>query len=909
MHERSFVARYGIAIAACAAALALRAALGPWLGDRFPFIFLYPAVALAAWLGGLGPAMLVTVSGTSGVVLIVDPVPPSDPALARVAHWIGATIFVGAATCIGLLGEQARRSTSRAARSEREKDDALRELASSERLYRAAGELIPFGIWVADARGRATYLSRSFQDMLGVEFRPGSDEWALRIDAADYEAAITAWQRAVDTSAPSFEHEFRVRDKDGQTRCVLARGAPLRDGQTGAITSWVGVHFDVTERRRAEREMARLVAIVESSDDAIISHSPDGAIVSFNPGAERMYGYQAADVIGQHLSVLLPPDRADEVPELMQRLRRGERIDHYETVRRRKDGTLIDVSISISPLRDSAGRLIGASKIARDVTADRRAARVLRESEERFHMLADSAPVLIWVNGLEGCEFVNRSYASFVGMSVDEVRGMGWTRAVHAEDLDEYLRAYRAAFGARATFEAQVRLRGAADGEYRWHQSVGHPRLTGDGSFLGYVGCSFDIEQIKQSEAALREADRRKDDFLAMLGHELRNPLAPIRNAVGVLGSAGSAHEREWARDVIERQVRHLTRLVDDLLDVSRITRGKITLRAARVRLTDAVNLAVETVRPLAEERGQTLVVALPPGDHGQHLFVHGDEARLAQVFQNLLHNATKFTPAGGHVRVAVERDGGDASVRVCDDGCGITPELLASVFEPFAQADRSLDRAGGGLGIGLTLVKTLVEMHGGRVEARSAGAGRGSEFVVRLPISPEPAARAEPMRPPARDDRALAPVPGGGANGEAVRRIGPLRVLVVDDNLDSARSMSLLLKLWGHESEVAPDGPAAIERAAALRPHVVLLDIGLPGMSGYDVARELRCRPESRGAMIVAVTGYGRSEDRQRSAAAGFDHHLVKPVDPSAVERLLDEACAASPSGAEAPAGARDGI
>ena len=899
MHEQSFVARYGIAMAACAAALVLRALLDPWLGDRFPFIFLYPAVALAAWLGGLGPALAVTLAGAAGVMLIVAPAPPPDPVSARVAHLLGVAIFVGAALCIGMLGEHARRSAARAAHSEREKDHALRELAASERLYRAAGELIPFGIWVADADGHATYLSRSFQDMLGIDFHPGQGDWALRIDPADYEHVVTAWQRAVETGAASFEREFRIADRDGQTRWVLSRGAPLRDESTGAVSSWVGVHFDVTQRKRAERDVARLAAIVANSDDAIISHSPDGVIMSFNPGAEHMYGYRADEVIGKHLSVLLPEDRADEVPEIIARLRRGERIDHYETVRRRRDGSTFDVSISISPLRDSAGTLVGASKIARDVTAAKRAARALRESEERFRILADSAPVLIWVNGLQGCEFVNRSYATFVGMSVDEVRGMGWARAVHPDDLDGYVTAYRAAFDARASFAAQVRLRGAG-GEYRWHQSVGLPRLTSDGQFLGYVGCSFDIEQIKRSEAALREADRRKDDFLAMLGHELRNPLAPIRNAVQVLGSADSAHEREWARDVIERQARHLSRLVDDLLDVSRITRGKITLRTARVRLADAVNLAVETVRPLATERGQTLEVALPPEEEGE-LFVHGDEARLAQVFQNLLHNAAKFTPCGGHVRIALAREGDDAAVvRVCDDGCGISPELLASVFEPFAQADRSLDRAGGGLGIGLTLARTLIEMHGGRVEARSDGAGRGSEFSVRLPLAPASEGPAERSQPP-RDERVEAQAVAAGRNGEEAHRNGTLRVLVVDDNLDSARSMSLLLRLWGHDSDVAPDGPAAIARAADFRPHVVLLDIGLPGMNGYDVARELRRRPESRRAVLVAVTGYGQSEDRRRSSEAGFDHHLVKPVEPSAVERLLEEARRAASDGAAA--------
>jgi signal transduction histidine kinase/DNA-binding response OmpR family regulator len=359
----------------------------------------------------------------------------------------------------------------------------------------------------------------------------------------------------------------------------------------------------------------------------------------------------------------------------------------------------------------------------------------------------------------------------------------------------------------------------------------------------------------------VQEADRRKNEFLAMLAHELRNPLAPIRNAVEVLRVRGTAAaELDWARGLIDRQLAHLVRLVDDLLDVSRITRGKIRLQSEPLDLMTVVARAVETSRPLLEERRHQLTV-LPPA---QPLWVQGDPVRLAQVLGNLLNNAAKFTENGGRIAVQVECDRGQAVVRVRDSGMGIPPEMLASVFDLFTQADRSLDRSHGGLGIGLTLVRQLVEMHGGRVEAHSEGLNRGSEFVVRLPLLGE-----APVEPRLSEK--------GADLGDSCPK---LRVLVVDDNVDGAESLHTLLQLSGHEAQVAHNGPAALDMAASFAPQVVLLDIGLPGMDGYEVARRLRALPGGDRLVLVAATGYGHSEDRRRSRAASFDFHLVKPID-----------------------------
>jgi signal transduction histidine kinase/DNA-binding response OmpR family regulator len=359
----------------------------------------------------------------------------------------------------------------------------------------------------------------------------------------------------------------------------------------------------------------------------------------------------------------------------------------------------------------------------------------------------------------------------------------------------------------------------------------------------------------------IREADRRKNEFLAMLAHELRNPLAPIRNAVHLLRQAGTDPKHlNWAGEVIDRQVRQLVRLVDDLLDVSRITRGSITLQPEWVDLAAVVGSAVETSRPLLDGRRQTLTVTLPP----ERLQLHADPARLAQVLANLLNNAAKYTPEGGAVTLTAQRDAMDVVFRVHDTGLGIPAEMLSSVFDLFTQVERSLDRAQGGLGIGLTLVRRLVEMHGGNVRAYSEGSDKGSEFVVRLPLEGPDASKGSaphPSRPP----RALT---------------SSHRIFLVDDNVDGASSLAMLLRELGHEVRVAHNGAAALEAVADFEPEVVLLDIGLPGMDGYEVARRMRSQLGLKDLLLVALTGYGQDEDRRRSREAGFNLHLVKPLD-----------------------------
>jgi PAS domain S-box-containing protein len=528
------------------------------------------------------------------------------------------------------------------------------------------------------------------------------------------------------------EHS-RVFPAESYTALVSA------DERLRAITLFqqkvLALEAEVAERkeqqRRAEEARARLAAIVESSDDAIIGKTLDGIITSWNDGAARIFGYTAEEMIGESIARLVPPDRRDDLSTILDVVSRGERVDHFETERVRKDGRRIQVSVTVSPIRDTGGRIIGASKVARDVTERRR-------------------------------------------------------------------------------------------------------------------------------------AEQAKDEFLAMLGHELRNPLAAVQSAI--IAARLDDSRRDRALDIAGRQTGQLRRLVDDLLDITRVTRGKIALRTERLFLATVVERAVEVTRTQIEERRHTVAVSLPP-----EIKVDADPGRLEQVLVNLLVNAAKYTPPGGRIEVIAEALGEEIVLTVRDDGIGISAETLPHVFDLFAQADKSLDRAQGGLGIGLALVRRLVELHGGRVEARSGGCGQGAEFLVRLPVPRGP----EPQRADA----------GGAAEPHAATRA---RVLVVEDNVDAADALAMLLEVLGHSVQVAHDGLAALEAMQRTRPDVMLVDIGLPGIDGFEVARRVRAAQTGRSILLVALTGYGRDEERERTRAAGFDHHLTKPVEVDALERLV---------------------
>jgi len=405
------------------------------------------------------------------------------------------------------------------------------------------------------------------------------------------------------------------------------------------------------------------------------------------------------------------------------------------------------------------------------------------------------------------------------------------------------------------------------DGSRRVALAHANPFYDEAGRVVGAVNVLVDITERQRAEDAEREASRRKSEFLAMLSHELRNPLAPLRNGLQIMRLADDRAALVQARTMMERQLGQMVRLIDDLLDLSRIAQGKIELRKQRIDLATVVRDAVETSGPFIEACGHELTVALPP----RTVYVDADRTRLAQVFVNLLHNSTKYTPPGGRIGLTVEAQGSDVVVKVQDNGIGISADTLPKIFDMFAQVDRSLDRSQGGMGIGLSLVRGLVEMHGGRVEVHSDGPGRGSEFIVRLSVLLSPGRGRQEE----------------GADG-CPRCSSVYRILVVDDNRDSADSLAMLLKIMGHDTRTAYDGLKAVESAAAFRPHVVLLDIGLPKLNGHAACRRIREQLGGEGMVLIALTGWGQEEDKCHSKEAGFNFHMVKPVDPAELEKLL---------------------
>ena len=630
-----------------------------------------------------------------------------------------------------------------------------------------------------------------------------------------------------------------------------------------------------------------LETLVQACPLAVMLLDPDDAtVLLWNPAAERIFGWKEHEVLGQPLPVV-PPDRGEEFRRHTAAILHGAMPQGIETVRQRKGGERIQVSLWTSTVPDGQGGVRLLALVA-DVTARKQIETALRKSDARLRDLMDTAAEGVWILDAEHrTTYVNRRAAEMLQRPMHEILGRSadafFAPSTLAE-VDEVWASCRR--GLRERRELCFLL---PDGSELWASTSVSPVLDESGEFNGVLAMLDDIterrrldEELRRRVEELAAADRRKDEFLAMLAHELRNPLAAISNAGQALDQLrGQLHgpSRDQGRGedaragelvaVIARQIRHLSRLVDDLLDVSRFTRGKIELRRRRAELRPIVEGAVETTLPLIERHQHRLTVSLPP----EPIWLEADTTRIEQVVANLLNNAAKFTDPRGNIALTAERDGDEVVLTVRDDGQGIAADLLPRIFDLFVQEDRSLARSHGGLGIGLTLVRSLVERHGGTVRARSDGPGRGTEITVRLPRL-----AGEEEREAAAEWPALPASPPQA----------PARVLLVEDNVDAADALAELLRLWGHEVAVAHDGAAAVQMAQTLAPGVVLLDIGLPGMDGYQVASVLRSLPDLQRALIVALTGYGQEADRQRSSLAGFDHHLVKPVDLEVLRRLV---------------------
>lgn len=800
--------------------------------------------------------------------------------------------------------------------------------------FRGLLDTLPVAAFTCDADGLITYFNQEAAKAWGRQpllndpadrfcgsFRLFSTEDGSLIPHAD------CWMARALREGKSYNCcEIIIERSDGTRVVGLAHANPIHD-ETGKLVGAVNVVVDISDRVRAEEMQARLAAIVESSDDAIVSKSREGRIVSWNRGAERLFGYTAEEAIGQLITLIVPEDKLDEERVFLEKLWRGERIDHIETIRVNKKGERLDISLTVSPMRDGSGRIIGASKVARDITDRKRADQsILTLKDELAHQLSDLRQlhemssrlcntvelrplldeILQTVVAMEGTdmgllslwnaeqnhleigaslgfspEFLDSianvpSGVGACGLCVSEKR----TVIVDDIETDPALAPFRdaaRAAGIKSIHSTPLITRsGEVVGVLSVHFRHLHTSSDREMHVLDlYARQAVDFIENARLCARLREADVRKDEFLATLGHELRNPLAPLSNALQILGMSGNLSPTvEGVRSIMERQVKQLVRLVDDLLELSRITRGKIDLRKELVQLDTILENAVETSRPAIKEANHQLTISLP----SEPLVLNADPIRLTQVFSNLLNNAAKYTEEGGQIKLTVRREGAEAVVKVRDNGLGIPTEMLSRVFDMFSQVDRVRRRAQGGLGIGLSLAKRLVRMHDGTIEAQSEGPGKGSEFIVRLPLATE--------IPPQRTAES-------GASSCA--ELPSFKVLVVDDTRAAAHVLSKLLEAMGQQVQTANDAHTALTMALHDRPDLVISDISMPDVDGFELARQLRAQPELEGLTLVALTGFGQDSDRQQTKAAGFDFHLVKPVSVDDLKNLLVQLSSAS--------------
>lgn len=625
--------------------------------------------------------------------------------------------------------------------------------------------------------------------------------------------------------------------------------------------------------QEAEQHFTELVAGVE--DHAIFLMDPHGIIKSWNAGAERIKGYSAAEIVGRPFTTFYPPESIDSgwpQEELRQAAAVGRIQD--EGWRICKGGSRIWANVVITALRNPDGQVRGFLKITRDLTERKQAEERLRQSEERLRLMIESVrDYAIFMLDAQGrIATWNQGAERIKGYTADEIIGQHFSTFYSSEDVASGKPAHELELAIRDGRVEDEGWRVRKDRSQFWANVIITALYDEGGVLRGFAKITRDMTDKRQVEQ-LQLADKHKNEFLAMLAHELRNPLAPIRNGVELLKliSAGQAEIHETTV-MMERQVVHLVRLVDDLLDVSRIVTGKIHLERTRIEVATFVERAIEEIRPYIDSRRHELMLVHP----ARSIVVVGDLVRLSQVISNLLANAAKYTDVPSQIWLTIVADDEAVEIKIRDPGMGMTEPELKRVFNLFEQADNSVGRARGGLGIGLTLVKRLVEMHEGTVFATSAGLGQGTEVIVRLPLA---SAAALGNNSSAAQLTSAAP--------RRPQRVA--RILVVDDNVDAAQSVERLLRAWGHEVQTAFSGPSGIEKARTFRPQLVLLDIGMPGMSGYEVARALRADPKCQGIIITALTGYGQAEDLRRSREAGFDFHLTKPPDPAALAELID--------------------
>ncbi|WP_334188270.1 ATP-binding protein [Noviherbaspirillum sp.] len=911
--------RFGFAAMFAGVAVGLQWAIQPWVGSRVPFLFILPMLLLAANLFGRGPSAIVLLAGLVNGAYWMAPVGQMD--VSDLPDRISLLAYMVVGTLLAFFGGRLRLVSDRA--------------ADAERRLGLAQENTGVGLFEIDLINRTIFASPALWRLVGRT--PGNtggsdtvslDEWNAGRIPAEVEEGRAALKRNADRGVSVYEREHRVRLPDGSMRWLMSK-VHIERSPEGRAVRLRGASVDVTERKRIDDLLARtraelqqqvadlqqlhalssrlleltdiprqLHAILETLVD--LHASQGGAVILCMPdGGPLEIGAVAGLSEPQTGTLKTRLDESTPWHVASTERRRVVQDDHDAAFRPLADA-LGCRGVHCTPLAGPGGEILGVITLffdaphrldereirLADICARKaavfierfRAQVIATERDQRFRVALESSAVPFTVLApvrnrqsrivdfrwsyinTAAARTMHRPPTELIGQQIREVLPGTWDEPGL---FDAYVSV--AEQGVTREFE----LRSEANGIIGWFHVVASPLQHSVAVWFA------DVTDRKRQEEALREADQRKDEFLATLAHELRNPLAPIRQAALISKSPTATDaQKRWSHEVIDRQVQHMAILLDDLLDVSRITRGKLHLRKEHTELAAVVDAAVETARPLIDLKHHHLIIDLPP----RPVHIEADRLRLAQVLANLLTNAAKYTDAGGRIRIDAAVQEGELTIRVTDNGIGIRPDALAEVFQMFTQVRPSHDRAGGGLGIGLALARALVEMHGGTITANSRGPGQGSEFTVQLPAF----AAEEAASPGAVPAAPAETMPASAA---------PLRILVADDNRDGAQTLATFLRMEGHDVQVGFDGEEALAVFTDFRPHAVLLDIGMPKLTGDQVARRIRALPEGHDTILIAITGWGQDKDRRQALDAGFDHHLTKPVDLQKLGNLIDTA------------------
>jgi PAS domain S-box-containing protein len=871
--DRSFLLAYGVAV--LGSGLVVSARLAPEGTQRsfWASLAFLCAVTAAGALGGWKPGLLTTaLSACSAALFLVRPYYTFRVASTSDAMRIAGSVVVGIA--ISVLCEAWHRARQRVAERQRGMELALEQL-------RIVTDSMAASVAHCSRDLKYVWVSKSYADWIGLPVDQIVGRPIVEIIGREaFDQLRSRFERVLAGEQAQYEEVIDIRGLG--PRWAHAVYAPTLD-RTGVPDGWVVVVLDITERRQVDEALRRSeerftrfmqflpgLAWIKDLNGRYV-YANDAAVTAFNRPREALYGKKDGDIFPAH-------DAAQFAENDRKAIASQTGVQLIETLKH-SDGRIHHSVVTKFPIPDLDGKPAFVGGIAIDITDQLHAEKLRADSEERFRQMAESINEVFWMTDPDVTEvlYVSPAYERVWGRTCRSLyeNPRSFLDAVHPDDLERVRATAFERHGRGESTDEEFRIV-MPNGAVRWVRDRGFPIKDKSGRVFRKAGIAEDITDRKLAEQALKDADRRKDEFLATLAHELRNPLAPLRNAVELLRQAGDDPEISLeARKIMERQLGHMVRLIDELLDISRVTSGKLQLHRERVELAAAVQSAVEATRPLIEASALELTVTLPR----ESIFLDADPTRLAQIISNLLNNAAKYTEKGGRIWVSAQRQNGSVAISIRDTGIGLAKEHLSQIFKMFSQVTPALERSQGGLGIGLALVRGLTELHQGTIEAHSNGPGLGSEFIVRLPVLE--------VRP-STSATAVASEAGPSLGSKC-------RILVVEDNIDSAQSLALLLRRMGYEIEVAYDGLEAVQATAAFRPRVVLLDIGLPRMNGYEAAKRIREQSGSDEVAIVALTGWGQEKDKQLASEAGFDHHLTKPVEPATLTNLLAAIAATS--------------